>query len=82
MTDQPTREGWEEYRRMVLNELKRLGETVVAVNEKLDRFHSEEIAQIKVDIALLKLKAGLWGATASVIVTIGAVLIKLLIGKG
>jgi hypothetical protein len=79
--DRPNIETWDEYRRLVLAELERISIAVVTVNDKLDRFHSEEISKLKIDVAMLQVKASLWGAGAGLLVAIGAALLKIVIGK-
>jgi hypothetical protein len=61
---------WGEYRRLVLAELERIARDMENLADKIDRFRTDEIAQIKTDIALLKMQAAAWGALAGVIVTI------------
>jgi len=50
---------WNEWSKYVLNELKRHNK----VQEKMQ----SDIASIKTDIALLKLKSGLWGLAGGAI---------------
>jgi len=45
--------GWNEYSRLVLSELERLDVGQVALNEKMNKVLTE--------IALLKVKSGVWG---------------------
>lgn len=67
----PSLEGWGEYRRLILAELQRLerraDETIITLSE------------IKVEIATLKTRAGMWGAmwgvVASAVVSIITALI-------
>jgi hypothetical protein len=60
-------EGWGEYKRLILQELERLSKEVALLNIKLDNFRSDEIAGIKVEVAMLKVKAGVWGAICGAI---------------
>jgi len=60
-----TANGWNEYSRLVLNELERLNENY----EKLEA----GVIEIKVDIAKLQVKSGVWGLAGgaiSVLITI------------
>ena len=64
--------GWNEYSKLVLHELERLNE---CRNKDLKNFQEfrdcvkRSFEQIKVDIAVLKVKAGIWGfAGASIAV--------------
>lgn len=59
---------WSQYRRLVISELERLNITL----EKIQL----ELAHVKVAVALLQLKASIWGATAGGVVVIGAILLK------
>jgi len=59
--------GWDEYRRLILQELQRLHEGVAEVNGKLSALTSLEIAGLKAEIAVLKFKSGLWGFAAGAI---------------
>jgi hypothetical protein len=56
--------GWPEYQRLVLSELKKHGEKLEKVSEQLIK-QGEELAQLKV-------KAGLWGAVSGACVAIGS----------
>ena len=52
-------DGWHEYSRLVLAELKRLDGDIKQIDE--------QIKQISVDIAMLKVKSGLWGSAGAII---------------
>lgn len=52
-------EGWDEYRKLVLHELKRLADGQEAMRE--------EVASLKSDLAAQRVRAGLWGAVAGAI---------------
>ena len=73
-------DGWREYRRMILAELERINQSVMALNLKLEKFHAEEISQLRVDIAMLQVKSGIWGGIAGLGVAIGAVAVKYVSG--
>jgi ABC-type branched-subunit amino acid transport system permease subunit len=64
--------GWSEYQRLVLSELKRLDEAIRSNNERLEA--------IQLNIAVLKTKATIWGALAgfggSIIVVIVGMLLQ------
>jgi hypothetical protein len=79
VTERPS-DGWDEYRRLVLGEITRISNALDTMNAKLERFHNDEIAQLKVDIAMLQVKSGVWGAAAGVIVMLGALFLKYLTG--
>lgn len=65
--------GWNEWSRHVLAELERLNDC----QEKIET----DVKQISVDIAMLQVKAGVWGAIAGLIPSV-LVLIYVLIKKG
>ncbi len=67
-------EGWTEYRRLVLGQLEKLEGSISRLDGKLESFRNSEIAELKVEVAMLKVKAGLWGAIGATIPTIGALL--------
>jgi hypothetical protein len=73
-------DGWDEYRRLVLGEITRISTALDTMNVKLERFHTDEIAQLKVDIAMLQVKSGVWGAIAGVTVALGAFFLKYMTG--
>jgi hypothetical protein len=69
---------WFEYRRLVLNELERLTESQNAMGAKIDSLRiefqtrlgmirEEDIGKMRIEIAMLKVKAGTWGALAGLI---------------
>lgn len=60
-------EGWGEYKKLILKELERLEAAVNELNRKIDAFRADDMATLKVEIALLKLKAGVWGAVAGAV---------------
>jgi len=73
----PPHNGWNEWSRHVLAELERLNECGSALDGK--------ITQVRIDIAQLKVKAGVWGligASIPVVVGLALVLIKGLLGGG
>jgi hypothetical protein len=67
-------EGWTEYRRLVLGQLEKLESSISRLDGKLESFRNSEIAELKVEVAMLKVKAGFWGAIGAAIPTIGAIL--------
>lgn len=52
-------EGWGEYRKLVLAQLEKL--------EGAANRHEADVAELRVEVAMLKVKAGLWGALAGAI---------------
>ena len=67
---------WVQYRRLILSELKRLGADLEDLGNKLSKFQTEEVSQIKVDIAMLKVKAGMWGLGGGIVVALGGLLLE------
>lgn len=69
----PNSDNFLEYRELILAELKRLTGDVGSIREKLDEFRQQDIAELRTDIALLKLKATMWacvfGTLSSALVT-------------
>jgi hypothetical protein len=51
--------GWSAYEKLVMGELAALKTEVAAIDEKL--------TLIRIDVAQLKVKAGIWGAAAGMI---------------
>ena len=61
---------WRDYQKLILHELERMDERLKRVEVQL--------GEIRTDIALLKLKSGLWGLVAGTLPVIGMVLWSLL----
>lgn len=74
----PEIEGWSEYRKLILNELERLGEMVSAVDKKLDRLTTDELSKLKVELAMLKTKAAMLGAAAGTVPVIVDIVLQVL----
>lgn len=66
----PNPNSFSEYRRLILDKLDSTG-------RDLDTIKSD-LATIKVEIAMLKVKSSIWGAVAGALITLGAVLLRLL----
>jgi hypothetical protein len=60
-------ESWAEYRRLILQALERLDGEISKLNGKMDSFRNEDIAALKVKIAMLEVKAGIWGAVSGLL---------------
>ena len=63
------RASFEEYRLLLISELERTGRELQSLNDKVEKFRREDVAQMKTDIALLKLQATIYGAAAGLIST-------------
>jgi hypothetical protein len=59
--------GWSEYKLLVLDHIERLSTQVRSLEGKMDAFRADDISNLKVEIALLKLKAGVWGAVSGAV---------------
>ncbi len=63
--------GWNEWAKYVLKELERLNEGQKETNDQMQL--------LRTDVAMLKVKAGIWGAVAGSIPAIGTLIIALLL---
>lgn len=63
----PLAPGWNEYKLLVLDQLEGLKRQVLSLEAKVDGFRADDIANVKVEIALLKQRAGMWGAIAGLV---------------
>lgn len=61
---------WGEYEKLVLDKLDTLEEGQKAL--------VDEVTKVRVELARLQVKSGLWGAAASILVVMAALLLKLL----
>jgi hypothetical protein len=59
--------GWNEYKLLVLDQLEGLKRTVENLERKLDAFRADDIATVKVEVALLKQKASIYGLAAGAV---------------
>lgn len=75
MTDPSFAPGWGEYKLLVLDQLEKLTNRIASLESKVDVFRADDMAGVKVEIALLKQKAGLWGAIAGLVPSALAALI-------
>lgn len=89
MPNQPEDNNWQEWSKHVLMELKRLNRTVQAVDEKIDNkidsldskindIKDNVITPLKVELAMLKVKSGVWGLVGGAIPVILLVLVEIL----
>lgn len=63
---------WSKHQMLVLSELKRISDYVEKLNEKIDRNAADvtvKFHELHLDLAMLKLKASMWGAAAGVLAT-------------
>ena len=76
--EQHSEDGWNEYRKLVLSELKNLNKSIDKLNDRFDVFLSTDISTIKAEITALKVKAGLWGLFGASIPSSIAVMVHFL----
>lgn len=65
--------GWEGYERLVMSKLEDLGADIHRVEDKVEA--------LLIDVAMLKVKAGVWGAVAGLIPASVAVIFMVLGGQ-
>ena len=68
---------WVAYRKHVMAELSRLNVSMQLLNTKLDTFRQEDITDMRVQIAMLQVKAGVWGLVAGLIPALAVLVIQL-----
>ena len=71
-------DSWPEWSRHVLAELKRLNNNLAQVENKIDLIKDEQITPLKVEIAMLKIKASIFGLVGGAIPVVLMVLIEIL----
>lgn len=76
------RDGWAGYRLLILNQLKSFEDAVSGLRADLRDMRENELQNMRVEIALLKLKSGIWGAVvgslSAILVTLGAILLRII----
>ena len=84
--------GWNEYQKLVLNELQRLDSNVEKLGDRIDQAvrhergnrnmienaTNAEVRRIALEVHGLKIKAGVWGLIGGLLPVISAVVMKLL----
>jgi len=82
--------GWKEYQKLVLNELRRLDETVEKLGTRIDKAVSHErgnrlqteqglaaeLQRLSIEVHGLKIKAGVWGVIGGLLPVLAAVVLK------
>lgn len=74
---------WIEYRRLVLDGLERIDRELVIINTKIDlqdKVLTREIADLRVEIGMLKVKAAIMATVSSIVTSaiVGAVVAVLM----
>lgn len=77
MSEHHEMEGWSEYRKLVISELERLGRMIAVVDSKVDALNTSEISQLKVEVAMLKVRCAIIGAVFGTIPAIVMIFIHL-----
>ncbi len=73
MPDNSPLSGWDQYRLLVIDGLDRINREMKAINEKIDKNngdHSREIAELQVQVGMLKVQAAMWAALAAAVVSV------------
>lgn len=86
MADDPEQDlSWAAYRRLVISELERIDKGVRGLHDKMDSRDTatdREMAKMKTEIAMLKVKSGVISALTSALVTLaGALALAMMRGK-
>ena len=79
--DEASQATWNQYRRLLTSELRRLNVSLIDLDHKIDLLRNVEISRMQVQIALIKQQTGIIGATAGVI-TSAAVALLIAFVKG
>lgn len=74
----PPKNGWNGYQKLVLNKLDDHSSALNDLKEEVSELRTKDITDLKIDIAMLKIKAGVWGAAAGMIPAVVAVSIAML----
>ena len=59
--------GWSGYQRLVLSRLDTLDNKVEQLGEDIHEMQRDDINALKIEVAMLKVKAGIWGAAAGLL---------------
>jgi hypothetical protein len=59
--------GWDSYQKLVLGKLSDHSAVLESLDNKIQSIRTEDIPSLQIEIAMLKIKAGVWGAVAGVI---------------
>jgi len=60
-------DSWREWSNFVLMELKRTNTQIEDLDKKIEKLKDDQISKLKVEIAMLKVKAGIWGVMGGAI---------------
>ena len=62
-----SKNGWDNYQKLVLDKLEDHATTLHSLDAEVKSIRTEDIPGLQVEIAMLKIKAGVWGAAAGMI---------------
>jgi hypothetical protein len=83
--DLPKTNQWDEYRRLVIAELERIDRSLGQINVKMDmttEVRNKEISSLRVEIAILKVKASIFGAACGLAASAIVPIVKLIASAG
>jgi hypothetical protein len=69
---------FDEYRQLILHTLERLQLGITAIEIKLDELRKRDLEAMKIDIAMLKVRASIFGGLAG---AVAGALLSAIIGK-
>ena len=68
--------GWEDYKKLIMQQLDDLKVSLKDVEDRIKDIREIDVPSIRVEIGLLKLKAGIWGAVSGLVSGIGYLLLR------
>jgi hypothetical protein len=68
---------WREHRLLIMSEIRSLREDVKDVKASVIMLRETDLSRVRIDIAMLQVKSGLWGAGAGALIALIPVLVKL-----
>lgn len=74
----PRLDTWLEYRQLILTSIETLNAAILQVNTKLDLLRHDDISKLKVEVAMLQVRASIFGGLAG---AVGGALLGALIAK-
>jgi len=70
-------DSWREWGTYVLKEMKRLNTQIESLDNKVTSIKDQQISQLKIEIAMLKVKSGVWGLIGGLIPIVIVVALEL-----
>lgn len=70
--------GWDEYRKLVLTEIQRLADEIRQERNNAERVQSHmlnRLTEVDKEIAMLKVRCGMWGVMGGLIPALAALLV-------